>query len=239
VLLGDRATALNREAARREIEAQINAFGLVPMRHDYGSGVNVWARLPADAPVATGESVVLGAHYDSVSLSPGANDNATGVAAVLAVARMLSQVCDRRRDLILVLFDEEESGLVGSRAFAGMLGGITAPVHSVHTVDQLGWDEDGDGLVEIELPDADLFSLYEAARDSTGSHAPLLETMTPNTDHAAFRPRYAATGISEGYASGDTTPHIHRSSDTYETVNFEYLGAATLLIVQAMMIAVR
>jgi hypothetical protein len=72
-------------------------------------------------------AIVIGAHYDhlgmggSYSLAPdvvaphvGADDNASGVAAVLEIARALNEVKDRRRDVVFMGFSAEESGVLGS-----------------------------------------------------------------------------------------------------------------------------
>ncbi|MEM9356290.1 MAG: M28 family peptidase [Pseudomonadota bacterium] len=62
--------------------------------------------------------VVLSAHYDSTDRScPGADDNATGTAALLESARVLSST-NHDRTLVLACWDEEERGLIGSQAFA-------------------------------------------------------------------------------------------------------------------------
>ncbi|MEM8975353.1 MAG: M28 family peptidase [Pseudomonadota bacterium] len=62
--------------------------------------------------------VVLSAHYDSTDRScPGADDNATGTAALLESARVLSSR-SHDRTLVLACWDEEERGLIGSQAFA-------------------------------------------------------------------------------------------------------------------------
>ena len=58
--------------------------------------------------------IVLAAHYDSVAGSPGAVDNASGCAVILAAASRLVQT-PLENDLRIILFDGEESGLVGSR----------------------------------------------------------------------------------------------------------------------------
>jgi hypothetical protein len=50
---------------------------------------NLWIELGGAGGTGAGEIVVIGAHYDSVPLSPGANDNGTGVAALLEIARLL------------------------------------------------------------------------------------------------------------------------------------------------------
>lgn len=82
--------------------------------HDYAGlkGVNLVARKPGE----TEETVVVGAHLDTVRDSPGADDNGSGVVALLEVARTLAPV-PLRRSVELVTFDMEEIGLAGSRAF--------------------------------------------------------------------------------------------------------------------------
>ena len=76
------------------------------------TGRNVIAHLPG----VTRPKVLLGAHYDSVSGSPGANDNASGTAVVLEIARKLSGT-PLARQAWFVAFDGEEDGLHGSKAF--------------------------------------------------------------------------------------------------------------------------
>lgn len=76
-------------------------------------GVNVIARLDGAVP---GPPVVIGAHYDTVPDSPGADDNGSGVAALLELARVLKPM-PVRVPVILAAFDHEEAGMFGSRAF--------------------------------------------------------------------------------------------------------------------------
>src|SRR5215208_6822098 len=75
---------------------------------------NVVAELPGSRP----DSVLLTAHYDSVAAGPGISDDLTGVAAVLEVARVLKTAPAPRNTVIFLLFEGEENGLVGARAFA-------------------------------------------------------------------------------------------------------------------------
>ena len=71
--------------------------------------------LIAHSQGVTQPKVLLGAHYDSVAGSPGANDNASGTAVVLNIARRLAR--SETRSVWFVAFDGEESGLHGSSAF--------------------------------------------------------------------------------------------------------------------------
>jgi Zn-dependent M28 family amino/carboxypeptidase len=228
----NRATPATREATRRYLAQALRALALAPATHNYGSGSNVFARLEATS--GTAPHLVLGAHFDTVVRSPGANDNATGVAVVLAVGRALAGLGCRSRPVLLVFFDEEESGLVGSKQFARKLVADGTAVHSVHTADQLGWDANGDRLVELERPDPGLRALYEKARDELGLSFPIAVTTTGGSDHAAFRPTFPAVGLTEGYASGDTSPHRHKPTDTLATVDLAYLGSATGLVARAL-----
>lgn len=66
---------------------------------------------------APGEIVVVGGHRDSVHVSPGANDNASGIAAMLEAARLLAQA-PTGRTVHFVGFGAEELGLIGSRFYA-------------------------------------------------------------------------------------------------------------------------
>ena len=65
-------------------------------------------------------AVVVGAHLDTVRHSPGADDNASGVAALLEIARLLAQL-DRPPAVVLAVFDLEELGLVGASVAARRL----------------------------------------------------------------------------------------------------------------------
>ena len=76
---------------------------------------NVVARLPGTDP--TGR-VFLVAHYDSVQVGPGGNDDAAGTAALLEVARALTAGPAPRNDIVFVLTDAEEACLCGAQAFA-------------------------------------------------------------------------------------------------------------------------
>ncbi len=78
--------------------------------------INIIGLRPGRDPAAP--AVLLMAHYDSVPGSPGAADDASGVASALEIARAIPQA-DQARDLIVLLTDGEEAGLVGARGFFG------------------------------------------------------------------------------------------------------------------------
>jgi hypothetical protein len=231
VMLPDRATPSRRTIVRDLLQAELSGLGLSPQLHGYddGEGANVWVGIEATA--ASDETIVFGAHFDSVPGSPGANDNATGVAAAMSLARWLAEQPCRDRNVIVVFLDQEEIGLVGAYAFASFLVTQALDVVAVHTIDQMGWDADGDRTIELERADTGLVEHYETAAASYGLSVAITPTQTGATDHVAFRELgFSAVGITEEYASGDTTPHYHAPTDTFETVDFDYLRSTTVLV---------
>jgi len=118
---------MRHAAAREEILAQLAELGLRPQvqrttvalqapgrRVRAAAVANVVARLPGRE---SGPAVLLMAHYDSRPTAPGAADDAAGVAAVLETVRALRARPVARRDVIVLLTDGEEAGLMGARAF--------------------------------------------------------------------------------------------------------------------------
>ena len=120
----DRASEAGRAATRvflahaltdAGLEAELQAFSATG---DRPGGVNVVAERPGTVPGAG--VVLLGAHYDAVPGSPGADDNGTGIVAALGLARHFARI-PTARALRIVFFDQEEQGLAGSFAYTQSL----------------------------------------------------------------------------------------------------------------------
>ncbi|HSD78691.1 MAG TPA: M20/M25/M40 family metallo-hydrolase, partial [Solirubrobacteraceae bacterium] len=127
------ALAIRRALAERLLAAPHRVRLAVHLERDTAPGYNVVGRLdPAPgAAAADGRTIVVGAHYDHLghggpsSLDPGstevhngADDNASGVAAMLEVARELASERERlTRPVVFVAFSGEEKGDLGSSAF--------------------------------------------------------------------------------------------------------------------------
>lgn len=229
VKLPNRSSAENRALTREYLQKEFAELGLTAEQHQYSSrGANVFATLPSTT--GSDEYIVVGAHFDSVRGGPGANDNATGVAMVMEAARHLSGMEERSANVIFVLFDEEETGLIGSSAFARKLKEEGLNVTSVHNVDQMGWDADGDRAIEIDGAATEMIEAYEKASAESGLKIPIHPINYGSTDHVPFkRAGFNAHSISEEYLGGDTTPYYHSPRDTYETVNWDFLASSSTL----------
>lgn len=94
---------------------RLTELGYTVELHDYGTGVNViGVKLGTTEP---DQRILVGAHYDHIAGCVGADDNATGVAATLEMARVLS-LASYPKTLVVACWDEEERGLIGSNAYA-------------------------------------------------------------------------------------------------------------------------
>ena len=104
------------------------------------ASVNLLVLIDGSDPALSGEAVLLGAHHDHLGPGfPGANDDASGVAAVLEAARVLAVQCaSLRRPVVVALFGAEEWGLRGSRAFAAARPEGIPPVAAALTLDTVG-----------------------------------------------------------------------------------------------------
>ena len=205
--LGDRHKDSNKKVVRAYLSSLIDTLSIEPQYHKYVvpdedstsinktfQGTNIYAKLPA---TTSGDKyVILGAHYDTVEGSPGGNDNATGIALMYCVFKELTGTQTRNKNIILVFFDEEEKGLIGSKVFAKMVKERGINVHSVHTVDQMGWDEDNDKAVELELPPKSLEKIYKTYAKQYD--IPIHVSDVDYTDHRSFRLLgFEAIGLTE------------------------------------------
>lgn len=195
-------------------------------------GVNVVGILPATSN--SEDYVIFGAHYDSERGSPGAIDNATGVALSLTLAYKLSQLKERNINFMIVLFDQEEDGALGSKAFAKKLKNENVNVHSVHTIDMVGWDDNKNRALEIQLPNFYLETLYKKVSEDYNSTIHIVNYAS--SDYESFLDlNFTTVGVSEECTKGDTTPFYHKSTDTYDTVNFDYLSFSTHFMYSVML----
>jgi Zn-dependent M28 family amino/carboxypeptidase len=226
-LLSRRASVAQRATAREYLRDQLVAWGLPATLVDYGGGINVVVRLPATTG-ATSPLIVVGAHYDGIAASPAAGDNGTGAALVMVAARYLGGLTRRDLPIEVVLYDQEEIGLIGSTAHARALFTAGAVVDSVHVFDLLSIDADGDHALELWSATPAVAATYQLHGDLRGS--PIRLVTFSSSDHASYLDRgYPTVGASEEFVSGDRSAHYHRVTDTFDKIDFTYLARMTRL----------
>lgn len=113
--IGPRDTPIAQSEAADYLAEQLKEFGYSVQRNPVDSSENVIAQISGD--LNSNKIFVIGAHFDTVPNSPGADDNASAVAGMLEIARILKDI-EPDFSIQFVGFALEEVGLVGSRQYA-------------------------------------------------------------------------------------------------------------------------
>ncbi|MDT7920111.1 MAG: M28 family metallopeptidase [Meiothermus sp.] len=160
-------------------------------------GRNLIARRNSQNPLA-----IVGAHYDSVPGSPGANDNASGTVTVLELARQLANSPLSER-VWFMFFDGEEDGLWGSRRFVEQNPELVRGLKAMLNLDMVGVDVNGSlgigGSQELRAL-ADCNALQVACGSAPGG----------GSDHVPF----AQAGVPVLFFFRGLDPNYHRPTDT-------------------------
>lgn len=184
----------------------------------------------------TGQVLVLCGHYDccmeepnnATATAPGADDNATGIAVILEIARILAQV-DLEDSVQLVSFSGEEQGLWGSTAYAQHVQANNINVHRLINLDMVGYPST-DSAIIVERDMGGVASNNQASQDfgKVMEQMALDYTSMPvklgpiySSDYMPFEARgYVVIGA---YEAGEN-PHYHTSTDAPNTVNYSYVA---------------
>jgi Peptidase family M28 len=146
------------EAAAIYIEGELRTLGLRVRREEYRSDIapvrNLVAELAGGARVD--EIVIVGAHYDSVAGAPGANDNGSGVAALLELARSLRDWRPARTWRFVAFVNEEppffKSTQMGSRVHAERASARGEKILAMFSLETIGYYADAPGSQKYPFP---------------------------------------------------------------------------------------
>lgn len=256
-LSDERHAEPDRTRARAHIAHALQSLGYRPSLQSFSvkgqSGVNLEIVKPGTDPAAG--DLLLGAHYDTVAGSQGADDNASGVAAVMEVARLLKPI-ELRQTVRFVFFDQEEAGLLGSRAYtrsdarieklkavivAEMLGHrcTTPNCQTVPNALPLPVPTTGNFIAAI----GDTQPMLVAFRQAMRPEAPVFALFVPDkgerlpntrrSDHAPFWDRGIPAVMLTDTAEL-RNPHYHRKSDTPATIDAAFLAANAQLLLDVI-----
>ncbi|MBI3891807.1 MAG: M20/M25/M40 family metallo-hydrolase [Candidatus Wallbacteria bacterium] len=136
------------DAADAYIQKSWRKQGLRPVGHPYQVDGRWCRNIACDlpGPTAAEDTVVVGAHYDSVAGSPGADDDAGGVAALLELPRLLGARSARRPVRLVAFVNEEDpyfgTAQMGSQVFADEACSRGEPIHAMISLDAIGYYSD-------------------------------------------------------------------------------------------------
>jgi len=197
---------------------------------------NIIGVVAGSDPSLSNEYVVVGAHYDHIGMGDenslaassepmihfGADDNASGTAGVLELARAFAER-PAKRSIVFMTFSGEEKGLLGSKHW---VSNPTLPLEKIAAMinlDMIGRLKDG----KLNIQGTGTSAMWNAVIDSAKAGLPLTVTTTADgfgpSDHSSFTAKnipvlFYFTGLHGDY---------HRPSDTYEKINAD--GEATVL----------
>jgi len=240
-LLSSKLSQMGRSL--REVQQELQrltqqSFGIDTQVHlkwdtaqEKGTLNNVLGLFPGSDPSLAEETVIIGAHRDHFGqqaglVFPGADDNASGTAVLLEVARVFAESGFKpKRSLLFISFSGEEQGLLGSRHY------VTQPPRPLsNTVAMINIDHAGIGNGRLTVG---VTGLDKSLAANAGEHAGLADTLDlfgffPGGDHVPFKEAGVPTVT---VVSGGAHPHFHHPSDTHDTVRPEILEQAAKYVV--------
>ncbi len=253
VSIGPRMTGTyGCEKAAEYLCEQFNDFGLetryqewatfntrLPLRHYKGK--NIEATLNGTNKDCD-EILIFNAHYDTVKESPGANDDGSGVVAVLAAAYILNNF-EFNRTIKFVTFSGEEVGLIGSRAYVKEIYENNEELIVEFNADMIGYAETAQGGRNVTLsPTEDAHWIVEEIKSVNDNYDINFNINTGGiiepggsrggSDYYDFvLYGYEAVAFWESEWNRD---YFHNPEDSIEHINFSYFVNVTKLIVGSL-----
>lgn len=247
------------QAAREYIVNHLRQSGftvkVIPHQEASYTCINIYTEsVPADQKLPL---VIIGAHYDSIPDSPGADDNGSAVAALLELARWIRPRLDEKAlkaRLQLVAYDLEEYGLVGSFIHSRELAHARTALRGMISLEMLGFTDPRPG--SQMMPPA-LMGKYPNVGTFIGivgneASAGLLQTVTAAMKSVPDLPVEFIAVPGDGKLLGETrlsdhssfwdrgfpalmitdtsffrNPHYHKESDAPETLDYDFLAKVT------------
>lgn len=224
----------------------VNAWGKT-YRNVVATKYPSWPRQGTELP-----PILIGAHYDTVPESPGADDNASGLVVLLEVASRLSQT-PLARPVWLVAFCLEEQDRLGSQAFAARLKTEGRELAGAIILECVGFarteaeTQQAPPGVPIAVPTRGDFLAMVGNEASNAlvlqlEQEPRLKTLsllvpgqgeaiphTRRSDHASFWDAgYSAIMLTD--TANFRNPHYHRETDTMDTLNLQFLSSVAATV---------
>ena len=244
------------------IEKELVSYGL-KVESDYFlyRGTNFRNIVSRSSAQRGASLVILGAHFDSVPGTPGADDNASGVAVLLEAARLLSRA-RLRSEVLFCAFNLEELNMIGSSYFANKLKSADAKVDAMVSLEMVGYTDSRPGSQKYPIglsafyPDRGDFIgvignwnsaslLRRFARQMRQVRGLPVETLSvPGngglipavrlSDHSPFWDAgYPALMVTD--TSFFRNPHYHGSTDTLETLDLDFMAKICEGVIRAVL----
>ena len=226
--LKDVQAQLNREPKSQSHDTGVIAQIAWNSWQTKGAVYNFMAMVPGRDPKRKQDTIVIGAHRDHFGrhgglLFPGADDNASGTAVLLEVARAMSKL-KPARSILLISFSGEEQGLLGSQFYVREPVRPLSATKAMINVDHAGV---GNGRLTVGLTDLPKETAMKAGKAAGRANKLDLFGFFPGGDHVPFKEAGVPTAT---VVSGGPHPDFHRPTDTADKVKPEILESTARFV---------
>jgi Zn-dependent M28 family amino/carboxypeptidase len=204
------------------------------------------------------QCILVCAHYDSrvkdladfESRSPGANDNASGVSAILEIARLINKQ-NLEYTVQFVLFSGEEQGLLGSKKYVKFVKENNIDIYRLINLDMIAYPKLNPGIVIIErdnntnpqhnsVKENDIASIEfgKIMADMSSYYTDLKIKLDSiwNSDYEPFEAEgIVVIGAYDGSADEKQNPHYHDVSDEPSLIHWNYLTSVTRMVLATIL----
>jgi len=240
VTITHRVSNNDNNLAADYIKEKLTGFGLAITDQVYTPGATGGRNIIATQTGVTNPNniYVISAHYDSTH-DHGADDNASGTAAIIELARILSQYCTDNT-IVYALWDQEETGLNGSAYYAQQAQTNGDNILGVFNIDMMGYDGNDDKHFDIDVrPIANSIAMKDqiiSVLNTTSYGIDLIVNVvnpgSPDSDHSSFwNQGYSAILFGENWKTNDITTGYHSNNDRIGLFNMPYYHNMCKLVV--------
>lgn len=256
------------QAAAAYIEDQFRSYGLQTRQSSIPSSIDANGKpcfnVIAQSPNEEGKEIlVIGAHYDTVCGSPGADDNASSLAVLLEVARLLAPMRGQI-GLQFVAFSLEEPGFIGSTAYLDAAEAEGDLIWGAFILECVGYTDSRPQSQQtppglpFNLPEVGDFiglmgnmsaeqikNAFELAVETYVPNLPKIALLVPEkgemlpdsrrSDHVPFWDKgYRAVMLTD--TANFRNPNYHQSSDTIETLDLSFITRVAKSVVATLVL---
>lgn len=254
-LVGERhpsSSPIRLQEAEAYLHRQFSEAGLTVRKQPFQALGGTYHNVIGTARSASGQGnpeppLIVAAHFDTVERSPGADDNASALAVMLAVVRQVRSM-KLVRPIQFIAFNLEEEDLLGSTAYTALLRKNRETIQGAIVLECVGYASHQHNSqtippgVPIAVPTTGNFLAVignERSQALTGSvvqamksHLPIVPLVVPGngeklpdtrrSDHTSFWEQgFPAVMLTD--TANFRNPHYHRSTDTLDTLNLDFI----------------
>ena len=265
-LVGERhphSSPIRLQEAEVYLHRQLSETGLTVTKQPFqalGSTYHnvIGTALPYTGPFQSAPPLIVAAHFDTVQGSPGADDNASALAVMLAVARQV-RALKLTRPVRFIGFNLEEENLLGSSAYTAILRKNREAIYGAIVLECVGYASHHNNSqkippgVPIAVPTTGNFlavignersqTLTSSVVQAMKPHLPIVPLVVPGngeklpdtrrSDHTSFWEQgFPAVMLTD--TANFRNPHYHRPTDTLDTLNLDFIASVADGVIAAV-----